>query len=73
MKSLDAYRAYIRFTMPAVSDSSRLEAYIRDLVVVQPDKTVRQAMSDSVAQAKPRLVTFPVGLSMRVPSHVTVS
>jgi len=51
MKSLDAYRAYIRFTMPAVSDSSRFEAYIRDLVVVQPDKTVRQAMSDSVGQA----------------------
>jgi len=52
MTSLDAYRAYQRTVwLPGVSDASRFEAYIRDLVVVQPDGTVRQRMSDSVVQA----------------------
>jgi pimeloyl-ACP methyl ester carboxylesterase len=51
MTSLDAHRAYLRTALfPGVSDASRFEAYIRDLVVVQPDGTVRQRMSDSVAQ-----------------------
>jgi pimeloyl-ACP methyl ester carboxylesterase len=52
MTLLDAYRAYQRtLFFPGVSDASRFEAYIRDLVVVQPDGTVRQRMSDSVVQA----------------------
>jgi pimeloyl-ACP methyl ester carboxylesterase len=52
MTSLDAYRAYQRTVLyPGVSDASRFEAYIRDLVVIQPDGTVRQRMSDSVMQA----------------------
>ena len=52
MTSLDAYRAYQRTVwLPGVSDASRFEAYIRDLVLVQPDGTVRQRMSDSVVQA----------------------
>jgi len=61
MTSLDAYRAYIRTVLfPGVSDASRFEAYIRDLVVIQPDGTVRQRMSDSVAQALfTALVTDP--------------
>lgn len=52
MTSLDAYRAYQRTVwLPGVSDASRFEANIRDLVLVQPDGTVRPRMSDSVAQA----------------------
>ena len=52
MTSLDACRAYLRSVyFPGVSDASRFEAYIRDMVVVQPDGTVRQRMSDSAAQA----------------------
>jgi len=50
--SLNAWRAFNRaFWFAGISDSSRYEAYIRALVVVQPDGTVRQRMSDSVAQA----------------------
>jgi pimeloyl-ACP methyl ester carboxylesterase len=52
LTSLDAYRAYMRtLFFPAVSDASRFEAFIRDLVVIQPDGTVNQRMNDSVAQA----------------------
>ena len=52
MKSLDAYRAYQKtIWFPAVSDTSRFEAYVRDLVVIQSDGTVRSRMTDSVAQA----------------------
>jgi pimeloyl-ACP methyl ester carboxylesterase len=52
MKSLDAYRAYQRTVwFPGVSDASRFEAYLRDLVLIQPDGTVRPRMSDSVAEA----------------------
>lgn len=52
MTSLDAYRAYQRTVwFPGVSDASRFEAYVRDLVVIQPDGTVRPRTSDSVAQA----------------------
>jgi pimeloyl-ACP methyl ester carboxylesterase len=51
LTSLDAYRAYTRtLFFPGVSDASRFEAFIRDSVVIQPDGTVRQRMSDSVAQ-----------------------
>jgi hypothetical protein len=34
-----------------VSDTSRFEAYVRDLVVIQSDGTVRPRMTDSVTQA----------------------
>lgn len=52
LTSLDAYRAYQRTVwFPAVSDATRVEAYIRELVVTEPDGTVRKRMSDSVAQA----------------------
>lgn len=52
MTSLDAYRAYQRTIWASeVSDMSRIEAYIRDDVVIQPDGTVRLRMSDSIAQA----------------------
>ena len=52
MTSLDAYRGYQqRNWFPAVSDVARIEAYVRDLVVIQSDGTVRLRMSDSVTQA----------------------
>jgi pimeloyl-ACP methyl ester carboxylesterase len=52
MTSLDAYRGYQqRIWLPAVSDAARFEAYVRDLVVIQSDGTVRQRMTDSVTQA----------------------
>jgi hypothetical protein len=53
MTSLDAFRAYQRSVwFPAVRDGSRVEAYIRDLVITQPDGTVRSVMSDSAAEAQ---------------------
>ena len=52
MSSLDAYREYQKaIWLPAVSDTSRFEAYLRDLVVIQSDGTVRPRMSESVTQA----------------------
>ncbi|HEV2718095.1 MAG TPA: alpha/beta hydrolase [Terriglobales bacterium] len=52
MKSLDSYREYQKtIWFPAVSDTSRFEAYVRDMVVVQADGTVLPRMSDSVTQA----------------------
>jgi pimeloyl-ACP methyl ester carboxylesterase len=52
LTSLDAWRAYQRTSsFPTVSDTSRFEAYIRDLVVIQPDGTVRPVMIDSVDRA----------------------
>jgi pimeloyl-ACP methyl ester carboxylesterase len=51
MTSLDAYLAYQKtIWLPAVSDTSRFEAYVRDLVVIQSDGTVRPRMTDSVTQ-----------------------
>jgi pimeloyl-ACP methyl ester carboxylesterase len=51
MASLDAWRAYQRNVWyPGVNDSSRIEAYVRELVVIQPDGTVRNRMNDSTAQ-----------------------
>jgi pimeloyl-ACP methyl ester carboxylesterase len=51
MRSLDAYRGYQKTVwLPAVSDTSRFEAYVRELVVIQSDGTVRPRMSDSVSQ-----------------------
>ena len=52
MASLDAWRAFEHgLWFPAMRDISGLEAYIRGTVVIQPDGTVRPAMSDSTAQA----------------------
>jgi pimeloyl-ACP methyl ester carboxylesterase len=52
MKSLDSYREYQEtIWFPAVSDTSRFEAYVRDLVAFQSDGTVLARMSDSVTQA----------------------
>jgi pimeloyl-ACP methyl ester carboxylesterase len=52
MRSLDAYLGYQKTVwLPAVSDTSRFEAYVRDLVVIQSDGTVRPRMTDSVTQA----------------------
>jgi pimeloyl-ACP methyl ester carboxylesterase len=51
MRSLNTYRNYQKtIWFPAVGDTSRVEAYVRDLVVVQSDGTVRPRMTDSVAQ-----------------------
>jgi pimeloyl-ACP methyl ester carboxylesterase len=48
MRSIDAYRAYLwTLWFPGVSDPSRFDAFIRDLVVVQPDGTLRDAGNDS--------------------------
>ena len=50
--SLDAWRSFNKSTFfPSVSDTSRYEAYVRELVIIQPDGSVRPRMSDSVAQA----------------------
>jgi pimeloyl-ACP methyl ester carboxylesterase len=50
--SLDAWRSYQGTVwLAGVSDTRRFEAYIRDLVDIQPDGTVRPRMSDSVSQA----------------------
>ena len=50
MRSLDAYREYQKTVwLPAVSDTIRFEAYVRDLVVIQSDGTVRPRVTDSVA------------------------
>ena len=50
--SLDAWRAYMKNVwFPGVRDASQLEAYIRGLVVVQPDGTVRKRVNDDTAQA----------------------
>lgn len=52
LTSLDAFRAYEKTDwLPAVSDGSRYEAYVRDLVAVQPNGSVQLRMSDSVGQA----------------------
>jgi pimeloyl-ACP methyl ester carboxylesterase len=52
MISLDAYREFQRSKwLPTVSDVRRWESYLRDLVVVQPDGSVRLAMGDDASQA----------------------
>jgi pimeloyl-ACP methyl ester carboxylesterase len=51
MASLDAWRAHQRDVwFPGVNDSSRFEAYVRELVAIQPDGTVRNRMTDSAVQ-----------------------
>lgn len=50
--SVAAFRRWQRSAFfPAILDTARFEAYMRDLVDVQPDGSVRPVMSDSVAQA----------------------
>lgn len=50
--SLEAWLDYQRNVMfPGVTDASRLEAYNRELVVIQPNRTVRDRMGESTAQA----------------------
>jgi len=52
MRSLDAYRGYEKTVwFPAVSDTCRIEAYVRDLVVIQADGSVQTRMTGSVTQA----------------------
>jgi pimeloyl-ACP methyl ester carboxylesterase len=52
MASLDAYRAYQKAKwLPTVNDSSRWESYMRDLVVIQSDGSLRLAMNDSASKA----------------------
>ena len=48
MRSLEAYREYQKKVwLPAVSDTSRFEAYVRDMVVIQSDGTVRPRITDA--------------------------
>ncbi len=51
LTSLSAYRAYQRSVwLPSVGDERRFEANIRESVVIQPDGSVRERMSDSVRE-----------------------
>jgi pimeloyl-ACP methyl ester carboxylesterase len=50
--SLDAFRSWqIGTFFPAITNPSRLEAYIRDMVDIQADGSVRPVASDSVSGA----------------------
>jgi pimeloyl-ACP methyl ester carboxylesterase len=50
--SLEAWRTYQKNKFFAeVRDAGRFEAYVRELVVIQPDGTVRDRMREDVAQA----------------------
>lgn len=52
MTSLDTFRAFESSVwFPAVADTTRFEAYVRDLVVVQENGGVRPKMSEATAQA----------------------
>ena len=52
MASLDLWRTYQRtMWLPAVTDTTRYEAYVRELVIIQPDGSVRPRMSDSVSKS----------------------
>lgn len=52
MRSLDTYLDYQKSVWFAgVSDKSRFEADVRDLVEIQSDRTVRPRMTDNVTQA----------------------
>lgn len=52
MTSLDTFRAFERSVwFPAVADTNRFEAYVRDLVALQDNGTVRPKMSEATAQA----------------------
>lgn len=49
LTSIDAFREDFRKSVPAVEDSSRFEAWMREAVIIQPDGSVHGRMSDSVA------------------------
>ena len=52
LASLEAFRAWQTGTFfPAVTEPNRLEAYIRGMVDIQPDGTVRPVASDSISAA----------------------
>ncbi len=52
LASLDRYRAWhLAVFFPGVSDPTRLEGYVRDLIDLQADGTVRPVAPDSIAQA----------------------
>jgi pimeloyl-ACP methyl ester carboxylesterase len=52
MSSMDAFLTFQGSAVfPGLADMARVEAYNRDLVVVQPDGRLRMKMSDSVSQA----------------------
>ena len=52
LASLEAFKAWQAGTFfPALANPERLESYLRDMVEVQPDGTVRPVASDSVAAA----------------------
>ena len=59
--SLDAWRTYkMTYVFPEFkerNESSRFEAYIRGLVTVQPDRTLRSVMTESVARGLLAAVT----------------
>jgi hypothetical protein len=49
LTSLDAWRSYQQAVwFPGLPDTRRFEPYIRELVVVQPNGTVRPRLSDSL-------------------------
>jgi pimeloyl-ACP methyl ester carboxylesterase len=50
LASLDAFREYQRITWAREIDPSKIEAYIRDLVVIQSDGTVKERMNERTAQ-----------------------
>lgn len=50
--SLDAWRTFQKSVwFPAVNDTSRYEAYLRESVIIQPDGSVQPRMSDSISQS----------------------
>ena len=52
MTSMDDFRAYQKATnFPELNDMSRVEAYIRDLVIIQPDGTLQFRMTDETQHA----------------------
>jgi pimeloyl-ACP methyl ester carboxylesterase len=50
LRSLDAYREYQRISWAREIDPSKIEAYIRDSVIIQPDGTVQERMSARTTQ-----------------------
>lgn len=51
MDSIENYRADFWRTLPALHDSAPFEGWMRDTVLVQPDGSLRAAMSDSISES----------------------
>jgi pimeloyl-ACP methyl ester carboxylesterase len=52
VSSLEAFRQYQSSVwFPGLTSMSRIEAYVRDLVVIQPDGSVQNRMTDDASQA----------------------